>query len=202
LATELPGTRRPGGRTERTRAAVVQATLELLAERGVTQLTVEAVAERSGVHRSTIHRRWASVDGLVAAALRSATEHHWAPADTGTFEGDLRELLLEVVRSFTEPGHRELPTASVVAAFHSQPAADALHGFYQDRHARAAALVARAAARGEIPEATDAAEVIRNACGPLFYRLFISREPLTPGHARTCAAATTAATRAGAFEAR
>ncbi|QRP44489.1 TetR/AcrR family transcriptional regulator [Amycolatopsis sp. FDAARGOS 1241] len=199
MLSESAGTRRPGGRTERTRIAVLQATLDLLAERGFTNLTVEAVADRSGVHKTTIYRRWASTDGLVAAALRMGTEQPWTPRDTGSLAGDLKEVLLELIRYFTEPGLRELPTASVLAAFHSDSAAEALHAFYQDRHARSSVLVTRAVARGEVPAGTDSDEVIRVASGPVFYRLFISREPLTPTDARTAADAAAAAAKAGVF---
>ncbi|SEP51435.1 DNA-binding transcriptional regulator, AcrR family [Amycolatopsis saalfeldensis] len=199
MATELAGTRRPGGRTERTRVAVLQATLDLLAERGFVNLTVEAVAERSGVHKTTVYRRWESTDGLVAAALHLGVEDDWTAPDTGSLAGDLREMLAEVVRYFTEPALRELPTASVLAAFHSARAAEALHAFYQDRHGRCAVIVTRAVTRGEAPAGTDPTEVLRAANGPIFYRLFISREPVTTREARIAAEAAAAAARAGVF---
>ncbi|MEV0072454.1 TetR/AcrR family transcriptional regulator [Amycolatopsis sp. NPDC050768] len=199
MASELAGTRRPGGRTERTRLAVLQATLDLLAEQGFTNLTVDAVADRSGVHKTTIYRRWESTDGLVAAALRMGTEQPWTAPDTGSLAGDLAETLLELVQYFTEPGLRELPTASVLAAFHSPRAAEALHGFYEDRHGRSAVMVTRAITRGEVPAGTDSAEVVRVASGPIFYRLFISRESVTAADARVAAEAAAAAARAGVF---
>ena len=156
MATEISGTRRPGGRTERTRLAALNATLELLGERGYAELTVEAVAERSGVHKTTLYRRWESAEGLVAAALLMGTEQEWTAPDTGSLEGDLRGINLELVHYFTSPGERELPTASISAAFLSTRAADALREFYVDRHARSAVVVDRAVERGEVPAGTDA----------------------------------------------
>ena len=199
MASEISGTLRPGGRTERTRLAALHATLELLAERGYAELTVEAVAERSGVHKTTLYRRWESAEGLVAAALHLGAEQEWTPPDTGSLEGDLRETALEFVRYYTEPSLRELPTASILAAFLSPRAADALREFYRSRHAQAAVMTERAVARGEVPAGTDPTEVVRAASGPLFYRLFISREPLGPADARTAAATAAAAARAGVF---
>lgn len=145
------GTQRPGGRTERTRQAVLHATLDLLAERGFGELTVDAVAERSGVHKTTVYRRWSSPDGLVAAALQMGAEDDWTAPDTGSLEDDLYEVAAEVVRYFTEPALKELPTASVLAAFQSPQAAEALHDFYADRHVRMAPIAERAVARDEIP---------------------------------------------------
>jgi AcrR family transcriptional regulator len=201
LATEISGTRRPGGRTERTRLAALNATLELLGERGYAELTVEAVAERSGVHKTTLYRRWESAEGLVAAALLLGTEQEWTAPDTGSLEGDLRGINLELVHYFTSPGERELPTASISAAFLSTRAADALREFYVDRHARSAVVVDRAVERGEVPADTDAGEVVRVACGPVFYRLFVSREGVTPRDAGVAAAAAAAAAKAGVFTA-
>ncbi len=193
------GTQRPGGRTERTRQAVLHATLDLLAERGFGALTVDAVAERSGVHKTTVYRRWSSPDGLVAAALQMGAEDDWTAPDTGSFEDDLYEVAAEVVRWFTEPELKELPTASVSAAFQSPPAAEALHDFYQDRHSRMAPIVERAVARGEVPLGTDGDNVIRAVCGPMFYRLFLSREGAGLADARVAARAVAVAARDGAF---
>jgi len=199
LATEISGTQRPGGRTERTRLAALHATLELLAERGYADLTVEAVAERSGVHKTTLYRRWESAEGLVAAALMLGAEQEWTAPDTGSLAGDLREVGQELVHYFTEPGLSELPTASILAAFLSPRAADALREFYRSRHALSAVITERAIERGEVPAGTDPDDVLRAACGPIFYRLFVSREGAEPVDAATAATGAAAAAIAGAF---
>ena len=67
-----PGSRRPGGRTARTRTAVRDAVLTGLAEHGYPALTVEYVAEHSGVHKTTLYRRWGGVEGMVADAVDAA----------------------------------------------------------------------------------------------------------------------------------
>ncbi|MFD8498908.1 TetR/AcrR family transcriptional regulator, partial [Amycolatopsis sp. NPDC059657] len=199
MATELPGTTRPGGRTERTRQAVLHATLAELAAHGYAGLTVDAVAERSGIHKTTIYRRWGSAEGLVAAALGLGSEDDWQAPDTGSLRGDLAALLGELVDYFTDPALLALPTASVSAAFLSERAADALRDFYRDRHARSAVVVSRAIARKEAPANTDAVEVIRAACGPLFYRLFISRESVDRAVSDGIARSVALAAAAGAY---
>lgn len=200
LATEIPGTRRPGGRTERTRVAVMHATLDLLAEHGFAQLTVEAVAERAGVHKTTVYRRWTSAEDLVAAAMRFGAEvEAWTAPDTGSLEGDLRLVVRELVHYFTSPGLRELPMASVAAAFVSSRTAEAIRDFYLDRHARSAVMTERAITRGEVPAGTDPDEVVRAACGPIFYRLFLSREPATFADADLAVRAAVTAAAAGVF---
>ncbi|WP_435854868.1 TetR/AcrR family transcriptional regulator C-terminal ligand-binding domain-containing protein [Streptomyces triculaminicus] len=193
-----PGTLRPGGRTARTRAAVRDAVLAGLVEHGYPGLTIEYVAEHSGVHKTTLYRRWGGVEGLVADALDFAGEDSWTPPDTGSLEGDLRALALEIVETFTDPASAAAPTAFIAAAFQSERAADALRGFYAERFARCAPLIERAVERGEAPPATDAGAVVRAVSAPLFLRLFITREPLDAAVADQTVDAALAAIRAGA----
>ncbi|GGU48582.1 TetR family transcriptional regulator [Streptomyces albospinus] len=205
-----PGTRRPGGRTARTRAAVRDAVLTGLTEHGYPGLTVEYVAEHSGVHKTTLYRRWGDVEGLLADALDLAGEDTWTPPDTGSLEGDLRALAQEVVTSFADPAAAASGSAIIAAAFQSERAATALRAYYTERFARCEAIVERALHRGELTAAEalagssrgpaiDAGALVRSVSAPLFFRLFISREPVDAALADQAAAATLAAARAGVF---
>ncbi|MET8013181.1 TetR/AcrR family transcriptional regulator [Streptomyces sp. NPDC005271] len=198
-ATWTPGTVRPGGRTARTRAAVRDAVLSGLAEHGYPGLTVEYVAEHSGVHKTTVYRRWGSVEGLVADALELAGEDAWTPPDTGSLDGDLRALAREVIETFGDDSAAAAPTAFIAAAFQSELAAEALRGFYAERFTRCESVVRQAVDRGEAPPGTDAAAVVRAVSAPLFLRAFITREPLDAPLADQTAAAVAAAVRAGAY---
>ncbi|MFD5767972.1 TetR/AcrR family transcriptional regulator C-terminal ligand-binding domain-containing protein [Streptomyces sp. NPDC127049] len=197
-----PGSRRPGGRTARTRAAVRDAVLTGLAEQGYPSLTVEYVAEHSGVHKTTLYRRWGGVEGMVADALALAGEDAWAPPDTGRLSDDLRALAREVVEGFGDPARAAAPTAFVGAAFQSPRAADALHSFYAERFRRCEEVVARAVDRGEAPASTDAGAVVRAVSAPLFLRLFVTREPVDGELADQAADAALAAVEAGVFSRR
>ncbi|MFJ6523163.1 TetR/AcrR family transcriptional regulator C-terminal ligand-binding domain-containing protein [Streptomyces filamentosus] len=197
-----PGSRRPGGRTARTRAAVRDAVLTGLAEHGYPALTVEYVAEHSGVHKTTLYRRWGDVEGMVADALDLAGEDAWTAPDTGSLAGDLRALAREVVEGFGDPVRAAAPTAFVGAAFQSPRAADALHSFYGERFRRCEEVVARAVARGEAPAATDAGAVVRAVSAPLFLRLFVTREPVDRALADQAADAVLAAVAAGVYTGR
>ncbi|MFF0436381.1 TetR/AcrR family transcriptional regulator C-terminal ligand-binding domain-containing protein [Streptomyces sp. NPDC004327] len=194
-----PGSRRPGGRTARTRAAVRDAVLTGLTEHGYPALTVEYVAEHSGVHKTTLYRRWGSVEGMLADALALAGEDRWEAPDTGSLGGDLRALAREVVDSFADPARAAAPTAFVAAAFQSREAADSLRAFYEERFRRCESVVDRAVARGEAPAGTDAGAVVRAVSAPLFLRLFVTREPVDTALADQAARTVLAAVRAGAF---
>ncbi|GAA2593594.1 TetR/AcrR family transcriptional regulator [Actinomadura fulvescens] len=197
-----PGTVRPGGRTARTRAAVREATLAELARHGYQGLTVENVAARSGVHKTTVYRRWGNAEGLIADALDLAAEEPWPVPDTGSAESDLRELARLVHGGFTDPELGPASSAFVAAAVHDRAAAAALHAFFARRQRDAAVIVTRAVERGELPSGTDAAEVVRTAVAPLYYRLFISGEPVDRDVADRAGSAAFAAARAGVFSRR
>ncbi|MEU8543328.1 TetR/AcrR family transcriptional regulator C-terminal ligand-binding domain-containing protein [Streptomyces sp. NPDC048717] len=194
-----PGSRRPGGRTARTRAAVRDAVLTGLAEHGYPALTVEYVAEHSGVHKTTLYRRWGGVEGMVADALALAGEDRWTAPDTGSLAGDLRALAREVAESFADPARAAAPTGFVAAAFQSPRAAESLRDFYTERFRRCECVVDRAVARGEAPAGTDAGAVVRAVSAPLFLRLFVTREPVDTGLADQAARTVLAAVEAGAF---
>src|SRR5690606_25217035 len=133
---------------------VLDATIAHLLEHGFDALTMDAVADRSGVHRTTVYRRWRDVGGLLADVLAEATGDEWSPPDTGSLRGDLVALNREVYSALTaEP---PVTAALIAASFRSQHAADALAAFWSDRYARAAVIVHRAIDRGEIPARTDA----------------------------------------------
>ncbi|MET8865672.1 TetR/AcrR family transcriptional regulator [Nonomuraea sp. NPDC004580] len=189
--------RRPGGRSARVRDAVRQATLAELAEHGYAGLTVERVAERSGVHKTTVYRRWGGVEGLISDALELAADEPWPIPDTGSIEGDLRGIVQLVRVGFQDSELGPVSSAFVAAAVQNEAAARSLHEFFVSRHEQSASVVRRAVQRGELPEVVDPREVIRVAVAPVYYRLFIAHEPVTERDADRAADAALAAARAG-----
>src|SRR5215207_3763595 len=95
MAREAHARVRPGGRSARVRAAVLAATLQLLAERGYDQLELPAVARRAGVNITTVYRRWGARARLVGEALLERTRPLRPTPDTGALRTDLEQLLVE-----------------------------------------------------------------------------------------------------------
>ena len=75
-------------RVARSRRVIMDATIELLVERGVEATTVEAIAERSGAAKTTIYRHWPGKEAVLRAAIESIIPVAKAP-DTGSLRGDL-----------------------------------------------------------------------------------------------------------------
>ncbi|ROO90415.1 TetR family transcriptional regulator [Actinocorallia herbida] len=195
VAGQRPGTVRPGGRTARTRRSVLQAALTELVEVGYSSTGVEKIAIRAGVAPSTIYRRWGSLEGVVADAAQSVMEENLSVPDTGTLEGDLSTLTRAIVELFNTPPYRAWMDVLIGSALGHGPARDTFaSSTLRTRAEIGAVIVERAVKRGEVPQDTDAAEVIRQAAAPLYYRLYISCEPV--GEADTVRAAEVAATAA------
>lgn len=80
---------RPNGRSARVRAAVLEATLDELATGGVHDFSVEAVAIRAGVHKTSIYRRWGRPTALIADAINGLSVDHSPQPDLGSLRADL-----------------------------------------------------------------------------------------------------------------
>jgi len=194
-----PGTTRPGGRTARVRAAVLQAAGDVLAEHGFAHLDLADIARRADVGKTTVYRRWGTVTILVADLLADMAEQSLPRTETGTLLGDLTANARLVQRTLTDPRQGPLFKAMIAAATCDPRTADALNRFYQVRIAEWAPCVQQAIDRGECPPDTDTHEVIRAVSAPLYYRLLASGDHLDEAAADRAAAAAAAAAGAGVY---
>ncbi|MFE9581243.1 TetR/AcrR family transcriptional regulator [Nocardia sp. NPDC006044] len=188
---------RPGGRTARIREQVLDAVRAELTEHGYDALTVDTVAARAGVHRTTVYRRWRDVGGLITDVFAAASDLEWHPRDTGTLCGDLAALNREIQDSLTEES--SIAVALIAVSFRSAEAADALRALWEDRYAQSEIVVERAIERGELPPHIDARALLVAATAPLYHQLVLLRTPPDPRLADRAAAAATLAAQAGAF---
>lgn len=194
-----PGSVRPGGRTARVRAAVLEAAGDALAEGGFAHLDLADVADRAGVGKTTIYRRWGTTTGLVADLLADMAEQSLPRSETGSLLGDLRANARLVQRTLTNKRQRALFLAVIAAATCDAATAQALHRFYATRIAEWAPCVEQAIERGEAPKGTDPGEVIKAVSAPLYYRLLASGEPIDKASADRAATAAAAAAQVGAY---
>ncbi|MEU9117220.1 TetR-like C-terminal domain-containing protein [Streptomyces sp. NPDC048483] len=192
------GTLRPGGRTARTREAVLAAALEELGSTEFRQLTIDKLAQRSGVHAATIRRRWRTVDGVVCDLLTERSSFVRFP-DTGDFRQDLHALAEANLEFFSTLRHRNLVERMVAAAPLDPRAEKLFRDCIDDSSQEANQLVHRAIGRGDLPPDTDPDAIITALVAPIYYRILINRRPLEADLARTSAEAVYHAVQAGAF---
>jgi AcrR family transcriptional regulator len=170
---------RPGGRSARVQAAVQAATLDELATAGYADLTIEAVAERAGVHRTTIYRRWPNKRSLVLAALLDYADDQLAMPDSADLRIDLQLLGRAIDSDIGRPQAHTLLYALVADRPGSSELSDVRTQLWADRLRQAQAIPQRAIQRGELAADTDLAAVIDMLVGPIYLRRFIQGLPMT-----------------------
>jgi len=126
--TEIPRPSRGGRPRDPSRDGVIRAAiLRLLADVGYGALTMDAVAAEAGVGKATIYRRWRTKQDLVVDTISDLNREMAIPPDTGTLEGDLREMMHAMVSVITGPtGAATLSLLSTVP--HHPALADAFRG--------------------------------------------------------------------------
>ena len=178
VTAEAPQRGRP--RSERARKAILEAASELLLARGLSAVSMDAVAERAGVSKATIYRWWPTKETLALDALYT----EWAaarphPRDTGSLRGDLLSLLRPWARL---AGSR--PYGRVVAALLTEAQTDPVFAaeyrerFVEPRREQAREIFRRAIERGEIPADTKVEVALDLLYGPLYHRLLHGHAPL------------------------
>ena len=168
----------PGGpgrpRSEKAQKAILDATLELLAETGMSGFTIEGVAARARVGKATIYRRWPSKLPLVVDAITTLPELP-IPA-TGTLADDLRQILGNLARFLrSSPLARVLPHLAAERA--SDPAVHKVVSRYvMARRRPLVAVVQRGLDCGELPAGIDPEALTDLLVGPIVNRVLFSHE--------------------------
>jgi AcrR family transcriptional regulator len=181
VVDEPATTERPRGRPRSAIAdqAIREAAVDLFAERGFEGFSVEDVADRAGVSKATVYRRYPSkVDLVVEAGSCLANDEITFP-DTGNLRDDVRGLAQSLVNAFQ---HTRAGKMMPVMTFERRryPELDAgYRRFLADRKARTREVLRRAVERGELPGDTDIGVMSSMLVGPIFHRLMITQEPLT-----------------------
>ena len=177
---ELSAARAPGRpRDPRVDRDILAATLELLAEDGFDGLSIEAVAARAGVGKTTVYRRWPSKIPLVVDALTGmkAPTPAAVPDDVTT-----REALVHAMSAFTKP--HEGSTARVLAGLvdamsrNEELAAAVRSVLVAERERGLVAVIERGKTRGEIRPDVDARVMVDLLGGPVVLRRLITGGPV------------------------
>ena len=171
---------KPTGRPREARAdrAILGATLDLMADRGVDDLRVDDVADRAGVGKATIYRRYRSKDELVTAAVAALVGEIAVP-DTGSTEADLLALMRDAVKVYADtPAARAMP--SLVAAMNRdlELARAIREGFLAGRRAALGVVLERGIERGDLRKNLERELALDVLAGPLFYRLLVTGGPI------------------------
>lgn len=169
---------RPGRpRDRRIDRAVFDATVGLLAEVGYERASFEAIAQRAGVGRPSLYRRWKSKAALVVETLGALAGTDPVP-DTGSLFGDLEALTTAMAEVYDTPLARRV-VPGLLGDLSRQPdlAVRFRDAYIEPRRASTKRALARAEARGEIPPVADKELVCDLLAGPLLLRAFVLDRP-------------------------
>lgn len=153
----------------------MDATWALLAEEGVDRLTIEAVAHRSGVAKTTIYRHWASKADLVVDTIRGVSQPLPTP-NTGDLRADLSTCLRQLRDAVGEPHNCRIMSSLLAASWHNPEFAHLHERLNDERDQPLHTVLELAQLRGELPEAIDLDEVTWLLIGPQLARLLLNHE--------------------------
>lgn len=164
-------------RVGRSREVILAEAYRLLTEGGIGGVSIDKIARRSGVAKTTVYRHWPSRGALLLDACSRLGGAGEAP-DTGTLGGDLTVLLHGLAAALASPGW---PTVlpSIIDAAERDPEIAAVHAaLHATMTTPIHQTIQRGLVRGELPADRDVATVVAAVTGPLFYRRWFSREPI------------------------
>jgi TetR/AcrR family transcriptional regulator, regulator of autoinduction and epiphytic fitness len=170
-------------RVERSRRVVLQAALDELGAVGYGAFTIESVAARAGVAKSTIYRHWPDKLAVIADAFETFHVEMVPSVETGSARervvrliGHVAEVVVDSTFSVCIPALIEgAERDSRVRAFH--------HRYSATRRQRLVEIIAEGVTNGEFPAGLDPDLAAVALLGAIFYRRLMSSEPFAPERA-------------------
>jgi AcrR family transcriptional regulator len=171
----------PSRRNERSRRAIVDATVELINELGYDQTSIDGIARRAGVGKQTIYRWWPSKGAVALEALGASLDTVVHFADTGDVVEDLRAHMTGVTEMLAS-SHVGPVIQGLIAAAQSDPALSHAHleRVVQPANAFWLERIERAQASGELRADADPQTIIDMLFGAMYFRLLLHTRPLEP----------------------
>jgi AcrR family transcriptional regulator len=177
--TDLEAPQRPGRpRDARAHRAILEAVLSLLAEVGYAGLTIEGVAARAGVAKTTVYRWWPSKTSLVLAAAEDVATKVRIP-DTGRVREDVAALLGDVINVYTKTVAGRVIPGLIADMAENPDLAEAIGGFWKTRRQIMFGILERGISRGELRPDIDLELTADLMYGPIYYRFLVSRAPIS-----------------------
>lgn len=174
--TKTEGNRLGRPRSEKTRKAILVAAYELLQESGFKNVTVDGIAEKSGVSKATIYKWWANKSAVVLDSFFDASELMLQVPDTGSIEEDLFMQVSNLATFIYSDKGKAVSEFIAEGQFDPNMANEYRQRYFFPRRAISTNIFERAIGRGELKQDLDIEMGIDLIFSPLFYRLLIMGE--------------------------
>lgn len=174
-------------RNEAARAAILKSANDILEEKGIAGFTIEAVAARAGVAKTTIYRWWPSKGALAMAGFLAETAPKISYPNSGSTLTDLISQLRRVAAVYGGKTGRVL--AAILAEGQRDPNTMAafVEGYARPRREEAKAILRAGVERGELRAEIDLEVTLDALYGPIYYRMLVPLAPLNPEWVETMA---------------
>ncbi|MEY2475788.1 MAG: hypothetical protein QOG87_1103 [Actinomycetota bacterium] len=162
-------------RNEATTRAILDAALQLVTEDGYAGCSMERIAQRAGVQKPAVYRRWCNKSELVAEAVHTVAIPINDP-DTGSLEDDLVAILREMVAMSRTPEGRVATRLITEQAAHPELSEAMRRSIIVRRRTVFARVLRRGVERGEIRDGFELDVVVQMLLGPVLIRLLVKHE--------------------------
>jgi len=167
-----------GSRSQRARQAVLDATADLVADVGVERTTIDEIASRSGVAKTTIYRHFSSKQALVVEAVHACT-HIPVVTDTGSLRDDLISCFSGTTKASYDGRLGDMMLSLMDAAQRDPELGRLVRAQTDQRRRFATEVIERAVSRGDLPADVDVDLLVTLVAGPLIYTKLVRRQRVT-----------------------
>ena len=176
-ANEAKPPRSSNPQVQRTKSHILETTLNLLAESGYRDVTIDLISVRSKVSRSTIYRHWPSLNDLLFDAFAGMVGEPFESPDTGDYKTDLLVIQKQYAKSLdTQRWVRILPSLIEIAE-NDDHFAELLATMVENARKTTKSILAQAKKSGQIPKKTNLDWATDIISAPLTYRALLSKAP-------------------------
>ena len=165
-------------RVAQTRKAVHAATLAVIAESGVQAATVERIADRAGVSRSTVYRRWPRLAQLYYEAFGQLARRTPQPVE-GDTAPELLRYLQDYADRLNDDTYCSVLVALLDASWRDPELAEVRRSLFDERSSRAAAILDAGTASGRLRADLDRREALDAVVAPFLYRRLVEQQRIS-----------------------
>jgi len=178
---------RPGAevdpRVARSHQTILRAALEELGDVGYGAFTMESVAARAGVGKSTIYRHWPSKLPLIEAAFRTLHEQTAPDIVTGSPRERVERILRYVAEVVSRKPFSSCLPALIDGAERNRDVRRFHHRFQREARRPLVAVIASGVASGDLPSHVNPELAATALVGAIIYRRLMTSEPFRAAHA-------------------
>jgi AcrR family transcriptional regulator len=162
---------------------ILKAACELVDEVGYANLTIEGIAARACVGKTTIYRRWPNKASIVMDAILEEVSPKIPFPDTGDTREDIRRQMRALLKELSGPMGRKIALLLANSQLDKEMAEAFRTRWIELRRAEAREVIRRGVERGELRRDIDAEALVDALYGPVYFRLLGGHAPLTSKYA-------------------